>query len=60
MEIIEHENNGRIEIERRWECHCGAKVVSFAGYDVDCEACGQMFNGYGQQLADPAQWEEQW
>ena len=44
-------------IGSQWRCHCGRLVESYSGYDVDCD-CGQMFNGFGQQLRPQSQWGE--
>lgn len=37
-------------------CDCGTTV--YLEGDTQCEGCGAIFNGFGQKLKDPSEWEE--
>ena len=41
--------DGRQIYARKWDCKCGASVVSVGGRDTSC-GCGQEYNGSGQRL----------
>jgi|APGre2960657404_1045060.scaffolds.fasta_scaffold43621_1 hypothetical protein len=57
MKIIEN-NNGTYT--RQWRCVCGAKIETHSdegGHDTECR-CGRLFNCFGQQLQNPANWHD--
>lgn len=39
-------------------CSCGEEF--YLDGDTECPNCGQWYNGFGQELKDPSQWEEDW
>ena len=39
-------------------CHCGC-IVWLGGFTEECDNCGQLYNGFGQELASPNQWDEE-
>ena len=38
------------------QCDCG-EWITLQG-DTQCDNCEQWYNGFGQKLRDPSQWEE--
>jgi hypothetical protein len=38
------------------KCSCGYEVILDG--DTYCTGCGQLYNGFGQALKDPSEWEE--
>lgn len=53
--IVSWENHYYEPAEGR--CVCGRTVVLENAMDNDCD-CGRIYNGFGQELAPRAQWEE--
>ena len=39
-------------------CDCGATVY-LSGHTCDCSECGKLYNGFGQELAPPDEWDEE-
>jgi hypothetical protein len=39
------------------ECECG-DYVYLINHTNQCE-CGKLYNGFGQELADPSKWDEE-
>lgn len=50
------DDDGR-KIGAYWTCYCGCLVEAF-GYDVSCDECGRLYNGFGQELKPQSQWGE--
>lgn len=40
-------------------CVCRARLHLYDAQLNECERCGRMYNGFGQELAPPAQWGEE-
>ena len=40
------------------ECDCG-DIVYLDGFTNECYKCGALYNGFGQQLAPPEEWDEE-
>jgi len=40
------------------DCICGAIVDLADPMTNECSCCGRLYNGSGQQLRDPSQWQE--
>ncbi len=38
--------------------HCGEKVY-LTGFTTECYGCGKPYNGFGQELAPVAEWDEE-
>lgn len=38
-------------------CDCGA-TVWLDSFTNECEGCGKLYNGFGQKLRNPSEWEE--
>lgn len=38
-------------------CSCGATVYC-DGFTNECDGCGALYNGFGQLLAPPSQWDD--
>lgn len=41
-------------------CDCGTTVYLDDPLTNECPSCGQLYNGFGQALAPPNEWEENW
>ena len=55
--IIEHDDG---TYTRKWMCACHLHIEARSnegGHDIECE-CGRWFNCFGQQLNDPANWND--
>lgn len=39
-------------------CDCGTTVY-LGGFTNECDGCGALYNGFGQRLADPSEWDEE-
>lgn len=39
-------------------CECG-EIVYLDGFTNECYGCGALYNGFGQRLADPREWDEE-
>lgn len=40
-------------------CSCGTTVYLDNSLTNDCEGCGKLYNGSGQELAPPEEWDEE-
>lgn len=45
-------------VDRVGICHCGAVVDLFDPLTNECECCGRLYNGSGQELRPTDQWKE--
>lgn len=41
-------------------CHCGDEFYLPDSLENECDNCGRLYNGFGQELAPREQWEERW
>ncbi len=39
-------------------CDCGTTVY-VEGFTNECPECGKLYNGFGQELAPPEQWDDE-
>lgn len=37
-------------------CDCGEEFDA-RGFTIECPECGALYNGFGQRLADPREWD---
>jgi hypothetical protein len=51
---------GRMKNPKTIKCHCGSEVELTDALTNECDGCGQLYNGGGQQLRPVEEWEENW
>jgi hypothetical protein len=57
---VDEAAEGRI-IMRQWRCdNCYHAVEAWLGHDTACDRCGQLYNAFGQRLAERSTWDEPW
>jgi hypothetical protein len=40
------------------KCGCGKTVLIYDALTNECGGCGQLFNGFGQELSPRDEWQE--
>lgn len=53
-----HCDSNNIFVSRHLICDCGEKVYLTTNTN-ECDECGCLYNAFGQQLADPSEWDLQ-
>lgn len=48
--------SGDVFNSREGTCDCGETVV-LSGFTNECPKCGAFYNGFGQRLAPPEEWD---
>lgn len=48
----------RLQVFKYIECDCGERL-SADGFTNECWNCGALYNGFGQRLGDPSEWDDE-
>ena len=50
-------DSNHIHVNRLITCNCGSDVY-LNRFTNECDGCGALYNGFGQELASPEEWDD--